>query len=286
MCGAYGAVGFGWNGGTIRALTLANRERGTDSLGFFDSSGRMIKAGVDPDEALAQDNISRWLNVSERGDEKRPASWFIAGHTRQATRGKVNRQNSHPFRYGKIIGSHNGMVNAPNGYAVDSQYLFDSLNKANGDYNTAWSSISGYWGITWYDGQSFYLQVHGGELSIGLSSDGCWYYSSSKAHLAACIGYNVNIRTLGDGETIRFTLKDGVVVMEEDDKFVSTTIGYHTRKYNYTQATDWEEYYKSSNGTHRIYAHYDNSSPVRDYDAGWRDAWEEYLTPSEHSRTE
>jgi hypothetical protein len=243
----------------------------------------MIKAGVDPDEALAQENISRWLNVSERGDEKRPASWFVAGHTRQATRGKVNRQNSHPFRYGRIIGCHNGMIDAPQGYAVDSQYLFDSLNKANGDYNTAWGSIGGYWGVAWFDDQSFYLQVHNGELSIGLAADGCWYYSSSKAHLAACIGYNANIRTLEDGETLRFTPKDGVVVMEEDDKFVSTATGHYIRKYNYTDRTDWEAYYKASNNTRQT--GYEDDTP-RDYDAGWRDAWEEYLTPSEHSRTE
>ena len=45
MCGIFGAIGHHANMGTIRALALANRERGTDSLGFFSSSGKFVKRG-------------------------------------------------------------------------------------------------------------------------------------------------------------------------------------------------------------------------------------------------
>jgi len=260
-------------------------ERGTDSLGFYDSSGRMIKAGCSPDKALAQPNITKWLNESEKGSEKFGPSWFIAGHTRQATRGKVNRQNSHPFRYGSIIGCHNGMVDAPKTYTVDSQYLVDTLNKAGGDYNAAWADISGYWGMAWFDGEAFYLQVHHGEIAIGRKDD-CYYYSSSKSHLAACIGANDTIVNLKEGQTLKFT-RDGQ--MEEATPFVSNMAETWTRK-SYA-AYDWDDdgYTKSykRHGRSKVVYYEDDATGtgtgVKDYDATWRSAWEEYTTQSEHS---
>ena len=278
MCGIFGAIGANWNQGTIRALAIMNRERGTDSLGFFDSSGRMIKAGCDPENALAQANITTWLNESENGGEKHPISWFIAGHTRQATRGKVNRQNSHPFRYGNIIGCHNGMVDAPKTYTVDSQYLIDTLNKAGGDYNAAWANISGYWGVAWFDGEAFYLQVHNGEIAVG-QKDGCYYYSSSKSHLAACIGANDTIVNLKEGQTLKFTKS----IMEEATPFVSNMGTTWVRKsYNW----DYGYTYKK-HGRSKVYYEKDSvDTSVKDYDATWRTAWEEYSTQSEHSYSE
>ena len=44
MCGIFGAIGHNISAGTIRALALVNRERGTDSLGFFSSSGKFVSA--------------------------------------------------------------------------------------------------------------------------------------------------------------------------------------------------------------------------------------------------
>jgi len=286
LCGVFGAIGVGWNQGTIRALALINRERGTDSLGFYDSSGKMIKVACDPDKGLGKENISRWITLSENGGEKREASWFIAGHTRQATRGKVNRQNSHPFRYGKIIGSHNGMVDAPRNYVVDSQYLFDSLNKADGDYQVAWADISGYWGVAWFDGESFYLQVHNGSISVGLDKNGCCYYSSARSHLAACIGYNAKIRELAEGQTLKFTFKGGKVIMDEATTFKSTASEYCS-KYDYITHAGT---YRQHGGTNKN-TYYEDDGPTgidtpKDYDAEWRESWEVYCTQSEHSRVD
>lgn len=301
MCGLFGAIGYGWNQGTLRALAWANRERGTDSLGFFDSSGKMMKSAGDPLDCLGKENVSGYLDNSEVGCEKRDASWFIAGHTRLATRGQVNRQNSHPFRYGNIVGSHNGMVDAPQGYVVDSQYLFDTLNKTKGDYNKAWADITGYWGVSWYDGKYFYLQVHNGDIALGLAKDGCWYYSSNKTHLAACIGHTGSIIELKEGQTLRFTVVDGVVVMDEVAELVITAPDYWMAKYgcsNTNATTNWANgysgggrrgkrgrvkgatYYEDSDGA---YYPVGSSKPV-DYDEEWRTAWEDYTSQSEHSR--
>lgn len=310
MCGLFGAIGYGWNGGTVRALAVMNRERGTDSLGFFDSSGKMIKCASDPADALRKANISKWLEASEYGCEKtgRNRAWFVAGHTRLATRGKVNRQNSHPFRFGEYIGSHNGMVDAPRDYAVDSMYLIDLLAKSKGDYQAALGDVSGYWGLTWYDGKSFYVQVHSGDLTIAQVGS-VWYYSSNVKHLETAIGPVTTKMTLTEGQTIKFTPNGTTVMME-----VLTPIKVNTTYSRYgSYDGDWEDWrdygnYKGSGGRRHgkgakgwsagsgAVSYYNskgstgtsgttNTSNVRDYDEEWRSAWESYCTDSEHAST-
>jgi hypothetical protein len=297
MCGIFGAIGTNWNLGNVKALAWANRERGTDSIGFFDSTGKMVKCAADPSEALRKENVTNWLSASHKGGEKHAKAWFVAGHTRYATRGKVNRQNSHPFRYGSIIGAHNGMVDAPNGYVVDSQMLFDLLNKANGDYQSAWAEITGYWGVSWFDGESFYLQVHNGDLSIACAEDGTFYYSSAWSHLESVVGHTTEFVTLAEGETMKFTLVDGAIVMEKVASFVSSAQDYWTRKYGCSNTNNWKRksYYGSYEGGTYEHDDYESTGSTsytktskkaeeKDYDADWREAWDMYATESEHSK--
>lgn len=296
MCGIFGSIapkGTKINLGIIRALTWANRERGTDSCGFFNSTGKMTKRAGDPSKVLLDDKVSKWLKDS------RDSSWFIAGHTRFATRGKVNRRNSHPFRYGRIIGSHNGMCDAPDKFQVDSEYLFWALNKKRGDYNKALDEIGGYWGLSWFDGEDFYLMSHNGELAV-VEVDGVYYYSSSWKHLDACTGGDCH--TLAEGEVWKFNA-DGVVGSSADPKsgvkpFVST--GSKWGYYNSTGRSGATNYYNSGTTTTRNRTSggrggagrkaaskwwEDNdqtggaasgSTEVRDYDQEWADAWGTY----------
>jgi hypothetical protein len=255
-------------------LVLANENRGTDSVGFFDSTGKMIKAAVTPSDGIRQKNISAWLERSEA------ESWFIGGHTRLATRGAVNRRNSHPFRYGRIVGSHNGIVDAPDGYVVDSQYLFDLLAKAKGNYNAAWEHVTGYWGISWSDGKNFYLQVHNGEINIA-QYRGVWYYSSSAKHLESCIGHNATIRQIAEGETLCFS-EDGTCKTVKP--FVSAAPEYWGKKYGCSNTTDWFQRRKQyqHQGAEASTSRWGDSeyekaaAGVRDYDAEWREAWAAY----------
>lgn len=298
MCGIFGAIG-NWNEGTIRALAIANRERGKDSLGFFDSSGQMIKGAGDPMTVLSKPNLSDWL-VGQRKKCRTavPKGWFIAGHTRLGTRGAAIRRNAHPFRYGRIVGSHNGMVDAPRDYEVDSMYLFDLLAKHDADYNKAWADVTGYWGISWFDGNDFWLQCHDGELSLVQAGD-CWYYSSDDKHLKACVQCDHSqIITFEEGVTWKFNSQGEAT---KAALFVSQGVQYWTKGggYNryYNQYDDdgcgrgrsgafsngvdnrwWEDdKYTSSDS---------NSSEVRDFDADWRSAWASYTTESEHSKAE
>ncbi len=236
MCGLFGAIGKNWNIGIIRALTLCNRDRGTHSLGFFDCSGNRVRRACDPFDALRCTAVNRWLSASAKGNENIDSSWFIAGHTRYATRGVINRQNSHPFRFGNIIGSHNGIVEAPRRYSVDSMYLFDLLNKHDGDYNTAWHDIVGYWAVTWFDGEAFFLQTYNNTLYIGMADDGVLYYSSERGHLETCIGKSAGMHRLGFGETIKFTYVDDELEWNDCDKFVGCNIGYWEYRHGVSNA--------------------------------------------------
>jgi hypothetical protein len=268
-------VGQNWNEGTVRALAWANRERGKDSLGFFDSTGKMMKVACDPKDALCKGNVSNWIHNSK--------GWFIAGHTRQATHGKVNRENAHPFRYGKTIGSHNGMITSPQKYAVDSMYLFDALNKAKGDYEVAWCDIEGYWGVSWFDGTSFFLQIHNGDLSIAKCGN-VYYYSSNQHHLEACVGSYEKIITLTEGQTLKFDCVDGVLTVTEAPTLVNNESMYmpmgmsYTRSYagsSYKQAKR-ERYNRDTKEFER-----DRDSYVRDYDSDWKSAWEAYTNSAD-----
>ena len=293
MCGIFGAIapkGKKINLGIIRALTWANRERGTDSCGFFNSTGKMTKRAGDPSKVLLNGKVSKWLKGS------RDDCWFIAGHTRFATRGKVNRRNSHPFRYGRIIGSHNGMCDAPDKFQVDSEYLFWALNKARGDYNKALGDIGGYWGLSWFDGEDFYLMSHNGELAV-VEIDGVWYYSSSWKHLDACTGGDCH--TLGEGEVWKFNA-DGLVGSSNVEgsgvkAFVSTGSskwGYYSshgrsggtnyNRRNYTSGGRgtagrkaagkwWEDDDVTGGAT-------SGSTTTREYDQEWADAWGTYCS--------
>ena len=297
MCGIYGAIapqGRRINLGIINALTWANRERGTDSCGFFDSSGKMTKRAGDPSEVLCKRKVQEWLRNSQRDQ------WFIAGHTRFATRGKVNRRNSHPFRYGRIIGSHNGMVDAPNKFTVDSEYLFWSLNKHRGDYTKALEKISGYWGLSWYDGEHFYLMNHNGELSI-VEVGGVYYYSSAWKHLDSSTGGDG--KTFTEGEVWRFS-PDGTIETSNGDNpaipvFKASAADYWTNRYS-DYGTYEDSSWRSRQGGHnrnkatggrggagkKAAADWwkDHEvdgvidSAAREYDKEWADAWSSYCS--------
>jgi hypothetical protein len=304
ICGIFGAIapkGKKINLAIIRALTWANRERGTDSCGFFNSTGKMTKRAGDPSKLLLNEKVSKWLKAS------RDSSWFVAGHTRQATRGAVNRRNSHPFRYGRVIGSHNGMCDAPAKFRVDSEYLFWSLNKKRGDYNKALDQIGGYWGLSWFDGEDFYLMSHHGELAV-VEVEGVWYYSSSWKHLDSCTGGDCH--TFGEGEVWKFNANGLVGSSNVEGSGVKPFVSSGSKWGYYTtfERSGGASFHTAATSNHRNHTPrlrsakaagkwWENadqtesatsgSAEVRDYDQEWVDAWGTYCDDeSAHSMSD
>ena len=202
MCGIFGTILHSGRQkqdmGIMRALTLANRERGKESLGYFDSCFDIFKRADDPIDVLQTEECTAWLEASRR------ASWFTVGHTRYSTRGTICDRNSHPFKYGDVIGSHNGIIDAPNNFVVDSEYCIHLMNETKSDYQNAFADEMGYWTLSWYDRRDNYLYLSVHDNTCGLvDHNGAWYFSSDPEHLAAVVGCKEMV-VFGDGDTVRF----------------------------------------------------------------------------------
>lgn len=276
--------------GTMRALTLANRERGKESLGFFDSTGSIFKKGNDPIDVLATGECTEWLDRAEN------ESWFTVGHTRFSTRGRVCDDNSHPFKYGSVIGAHNGIIDAPNSYTVDSQYAIDLLNQHNSNYQTALEAEYGYWTLAWYDDRvgELFISMHHNTCGLAKHRDR-WYFSSDPDHLAAVLGTRETI-ILKEGGTVSF---DRSGRMKWRKNFASNHSGHYKKDRRTSGGTTWK--YSSGSGSSTSYNRgngytgfqtggqqtsststngaigiTDPDGKVRDYDEEFRAIWAEY----------
>lgn len=294
MCGIFGTILHSGRQkqdmGIMRALTLANRERGKESLGFFDSAFDIFKSADDPIDVLQTEACTEWLEASRRH------SWFTVGHTRYSTRGLVCDKNSHPFEYGDVIGSHNGIIDAPNNFEVDSEYCIHLMNETKSDYQNAFADEMGYWTLSWFDRRDDYLYLSVHDNTCGLvDHNGSWYFSSDPDHLAAVVGCKEMV-VFGDGDTVRFDNQGRIKWLP---KFKSThdwsyKKDYRTTggSYSYSAGTvgndhtvknskdgGWPENQSSANdGTDTYVNVNDPNGYIREYDDDFRAIWEEYAT--------
>lgn len=140
------------------------------------------KSAISPTNWLKNHEVKPFL-------EKYAATGGIFGHTRGGTRGGAIDANAHPFVYGEggkeVILSHNGVVDAPTTYAVDSMWMADLLSKHEpGNYQEALKDVSGWFALTWLDRRSkeVYFLNWDAQLAF-VEEDGVLYYSSSPDHL-------------------------------------------------------------------------------------------------------
>lgn len=166
MCGL---LGYSFKKNTIspeiRAVLATNLARYNDDRGG-DSWGI---AGIKDNKY----HITR--GIGELSDNAHELCGFdvLFAHTRFATHGAPSVDNAHPFKIGKLIGAHNGMIrnheelNAlyEREFDVDSQHIFAHINAG-----LPLDELEGYGAIEWIkrdDPNTILLaRFRGGELAV------------------------------------------------------------------------------------------------------------------------
>lgn len=116
---------------------------------------------------------------------------LLLGHNRYATKGKVDVANAHPFttQNGKVVGAHNGTVNAralgridkDNPFGTDSEFIYNSISE-RGLKETIKHLHGGTYALTWYDTEEKSFNIlRNSERPLWLAKSGDAYiYASEK----------------------------------------------------------------------------------------------------------
>jgi len=142
MCGLAGMMGPGitqWDLDVITELSYVSGLRGTHSSGVFQ--------GKFPHESKKNSNwfiekgpydisyFTWYHKVAKEGNKRVFNDIFaniIAVHTRSATKGLINKENSHPFELENIVGMHNGTMREykynNDDKKTDSELLLKDIN--------------------------------------------------------------------------------------------------------------------------------------------------------------
>lgn len=152
MCGIVGVAGnvsVNMEKVFTRLLEL-DTYRGPHSTGVFS-----VKSG-------GETVLSKCLGTPwDLADTKGYSSCFsgvckvLLGHNRWATKGKISKQNAHPFEFKTLAGVHNGTLRTVTGlddhklFDVDSENIYHDMEK-NGVYETI-PKLDGAFALAWYD---------------------------------------------------------------------------------------------------------------------------------------
>lgn len=175
MCGLYGYIGEPSEMSQIALYELGidNERRGKDSSGLaYLRDGKF--------------HVTKRVEESSKFLERTPVmnsllSPTVIGHTRLATHGEVNWKNAHPFKYGKWIFAHNGVISnyedlnkeLGTNYEVDSQVigalLPDRIHLLQGYYAIV--------AINTDEPDRIYFWRLYAPLFVGISKDACFFSS-------------------------------------------------------------------------------------------------------------
>ncbi|QDP63180.1 MAG: putative glutamine amidotransferase [Prokaryotic dsDNA virus sp.] len=246
MCGIIGYNGKDLADPTILSiLFLENDTRGGHSTGYHDNK-KFVKV-IGTSQGLYQE-------LQEVRTKK------LIGHTRYATHGAKTTANQHPFKSGKWIGCHNGVLSnykeVGNKYKiaeteVDSQMIFELLNKT-GNMRML-GKFSGKLATLFQCGDGFmYAYRRENPLFVGRDEKGNAYFSSLKTPLEYC-----NLSEIyGLEQNFIYKFKDGAVVdkIKVKHKPIATTSFVNTNWRSYgtsNNVVNWKKKKSTSNITDR-----------------------------------
>lgn len=187
-----------------KELAILNEARGTHSSGFA-----YQERGKDHMETVKTLGSSTQLlkDRQARDNMKQANTSLLIGHTRYATTGAISIPNAHPYAYGSIVGAHNGwMTNHYTlahkyglKYQVDSQLIFQLLDKWKNNYTSIINQISGPAALVYTEMKSknLYLLRHDNPLSVAWIPELHTYmWSSQENHLDEVVAKYANTQEL------------------------------------------------------------------------------------------
>lgn len=160
----------------VEELLLKLDHRGKDATGFatMNSHGQttIFKKAVEIKSIVASDP---WRDAIEALDDDITS---VIGHVRHSThKGNANKDSAaHPFREGKVVGAHNGVIynweeigkqlQMGKDWEVDSQAAFGALSRIKRP-EVALSKLEGWFGLTWFKkNRLFMVKSHGVPLAF------------------------------------------------------------------------------------------------------------------------
>lgn len=253
MCGLYGTFGnIPKKLSTFYGLALANMARGTHSTGYADIDTRSNRTIIRKGPVDAKTFLP-FFKMAEGN--------LLLGHTRHATCGKINTANAHPWKIGRLVGAHNGIVmnewsvkkylkdvhsdNAS--YEVDSQYLIHMMDRYGHMGNATGMLNLVYWSLY---RRSLNFVVSDNPMNIAMSKDFDWLaWSSDKSHLETVLKSSgledaVIINSLKD-ETLEVKLNRSKCIDVESGK---PPFDEEHRKIAIAEDRRWTNYYNDDYG--------------------------------------
>lgn len=232
MCGIIGYVSTGdevlkrEKEGFLHDALIVDTFRGHDSTG-------LLTVCEDFTVAEEKELLQGWDFVRLKKYAAMPEGWAAVGHNRAATKGKVNRDNAHPFTFGPVKLVHNGTLtnmgrNLPNysgKVTVDSRNITRAIGHVPvEDAHKVLSDIDGAYALAWFDERDQSLNIaRNGQRPLHFAhntANTILWFMSEGSHLDLlkrsnwCFG--VDMGTIFSFKThIHYKWKKGSIIPEE-----------------------------------------------------------------------
>lgn len=232
--------------------------RGVHSLGMayahFDTKDNILRIGHIK-ESESDSGVTRLVHSTETPHEKLTKGRtfdqvlntkdlrMLAVHTRHATRGAKNKENSHPFREGNILLMHNGTLR--NDYQinqkyfdVDSKALAYHLDQQGNSVQTLVEKTNGAYALVWQDYRDSTLNLlRNSERPLFLAESEDFFVWASTLSVLGALSFEHGIQYTAIQEVpehthLQFNIKSGTLLgakKYEAPKFPVAAVGFYGR---------------------------------------------------------